>query len=70
MLREALLKVHGDMGVWPANNDDDPAPGLADVDLMGGSCGAAGSTQAASTNGPGIRCPGTGTTLQVVVAMF
>ncbi len=58
MLREALLKAHGEMGVWPANNDDDPAPGLADVDLMGGSCGGAGSVENATTNDPGLLCQG------------
>jgi len=56
----ALLRFHADMGVWPPDNDPDPGDGLPDVDLMGGNCGAAGSTQAASTNDPGIRCPGTG----------
>ncbi len=57
-LKSALLRFHADMGVWPANNDDDPAPGLADVDLMGGSCGGSGTNENLNTNDPGLLCQG------------
>jgi len=58
MLKKALLKFHADIGAWPANNDKSPNDGLADVDLMGGGCGATGATENVTTNDPGILCQG------------
>jgi competence protein ComGC len=58
MKRLALLMFNVHMGVWPADNHDDPADGLSDVDLMGGNCGASGTTEAFPTNDPGIFCQG------------
>jgi len=59
LLRSALLRFHTDMGVWPANNDNDPVLGLADVDLMGSNCGAEGSVENPNTNDVGLLCQGT-----------
>ncbi len=58
MLKSALLRFHADMGVWPAVNAPPPDDGIADVNLMGGSCGGSGAVENFTTNDPGLLCAG------------
>ncbi len=62
IIKKALLKFHADIGVWPLSSDNGgkaaPADGLADVNLMGDTCGASSTTENSSTNSPGILCQG------------